>query len=112
LRAKQLNVTADQGDKIGRIFAQWLTLYFGQFFSKITELATLIGYFFPRLLLCINFAKNCIGQHFGRFFTNSSGHPAADSAARVFAAAELGKSEIPPKISAKQERKKERNGRH
>jgi hypothetical protein len=28
---------ATQGDQIGRIFAYWAIVYFGQFFPKITE---------------------------------------------------------------------------
>jgi hypothetical protein len=35
-----------------------------------------LGHFLPRKKLCINFDQKWGGLHLGRFFTNSSGHPA------------------------------------
>jgi hypothetical protein len=37
-----------QGDQIGRIFADWLILFFGQVFGKIQE-PIFLGYFFHLL---------------------------------------------------------------
>jgi hypothetical protein len=45
---------------------------------SLQKLTKLLGYFFLRNNLCINFDKKWVGQHFGRFFfTNASGHPAS-----------------------------------
>jgi hypothetical protein len=46
------------------------------FFAKLTELAHIFGLLFPQLRLSIKIDKKWVGPHFGRFFTNSSGHPA------------------------------------
>jgi hypothetical protein len=40
-------------------------------------LGCILGYFFPKCRLCINFEKKWLGLHFGRF-SHSSGHPAKD----------------------------------
>jgi hypothetical protein len=66
-----------QGDQIRRIFAQWVILFFGQFF-KFTKAARILGYFFPRLRLCIHFEKTgwAVCTYIsGDLFTNSSGQP-------------------------------------
>jgi hypothetical protein len=60
-------VTQHQGDQIGRIFAYWAVVYFGQ-------LRKFLGYFFPRYklhmyVLCLK--RKWVGQN-----SNSSGHPA------------------------------------
>jgi hypothetical protein len=57
-----------QGDQIGRIFAGWAIVFFGQFFSKIMKAAQSFGPFFPHFRLYIRFGKKRLGLHFGRFF--------------------------------------------
>jgi hypothetical protein len=46
-------------------------------FLKITKLAYMFWLLFPNLRLWINFWGNRVGIHFGRFWTNSSGHTGA-----------------------------------
>jgi hypothetical protein len=41
-------VPASQGDRIGRIFASWVIVFFGQFFLEISEVAQLLELLFPR----------------------------------------------------------------
>jgi hypothetical protein len=47
-------------------------------FYLFTKVAQIFGYFIPRLKFCNSFDKKWVGLHFGRFFPNSSGHPAAN----------------------------------
>jgi hypothetical protein len=54
-----------QGDQIGRIFAQWAIIYFGQFL-KITEVAHILCCKYKG---CINFVQKRVGRHFGRFLS-------------------------------------------
>jgi hypothetical protein len=42
-----------QGDQIGRIFANWAIVFFGQFSLKIAGFAQLWGYYFPREKVCM-----------------------------------------------------------
>jgi hypothetical protein len=65
-------LTSSQGDQIGRIFACGAIIFFGCFLT--TEVAKIFGYFFYTEKMCITLTKK-IGPQFGRFFTNSSGHP-------------------------------------
>jgi hypothetical protein len=81
-------VTDGQGDRIGRIFAHIL----GDFFHRALKInesegAQILGHFFQGknhvpTYVHITFGNyelgNILGDffHFGRFFTNSSGHPA------------------------------------
>jgi hypothetical protein len=53
-----------------RIFAQRVIVYLGQLFLKITEVAHIFGFFFPRLRLRINFEQKALGDILGEFFTN------------------------------------------
>jgi hypothetical protein len=46
-----------QGDQIGRIFAQWAIVSFGQFFWKITELSHILCYFFLSINCVLNLTK-------------------------------------------------------
>jgi hypothetical protein len=36
----------DQGDQIGRIFAHWVTIYFGHSFENKKQYTASLGYFF------------------------------------------------------------------
>jgi hypothetical protein len=45
-------------------------------FIKITEVARILGYIFPKCKFWINLDKNGLGYILGDFFINSSGHPA------------------------------------
>jgi hypothetical protein len=67
----------DQGDHIGRIFAYWAFVYFGQFFYYRTSpniCATLFHGESYELIL----TKNRSGYFLADLFTNSSGHPDGD----------------------------------
>jgi hypothetical protein len=66
---------AQQGDQIGRIFAQWVIVYFGQLL-KICK-SNVFGYFIHQFSLYINFDTNVLGYILAAFFTSSSGHTAA-----------------------------------
>jgi hypothetical protein len=44
-REKSDSQRKDQGDQIGRIFAYWVIVFFGQFFL----ITAVLGYFFPQL---------------------------------------------------------------
>jgi hypothetical protein len=35
-----------QGDQIGRIFAQWVIVFFGQFLENYRSITSIFGYFF------------------------------------------------------------------
>jgi hypothetical protein len=39
-------VVTDQGDQIGRIFAYWVLVYFGQFYAKIPQQSNFWSTFF------------------------------------------------------------------
>jgi hypothetical protein len=55
--------------------------YFGQFLEKCISRPKFQATFFhgkSYALLLINFDKKWVGLHFGRFFSNSSGHPEND----------------------------------
>jgi hypothetical protein len=56
-------VHGKQGDQIGRIFADWAIINLGRFFAP-----------FSAKKACINIEKRWVWLHFGRIFTNSSGH--------------------------------------
>jgi hypothetical protein len=61
-----------QGDQIGRIFAQWAIIYFGQFL-KITEVAHILCCKYKG---CINFVQKTVWATFWAIFIEtSSGHP-------------------------------------
>jgi hypothetical protein len=63
------NVDKDQGDKIGRIFAQWVNVYFGQFFENRGKwLADIFGDF-STVKFMHSFGRKCSGLHFGRLFS-------------------------------------------
>jgi hypothetical protein len=47
------NLSTQQGDKIGRILAQWVSVCFGKLHEN-----NILGYFFQRLRLCINTCRN------------------------------------------------------
>jgi hypothetical protein len=89
-------VIVSQGDQIGRIFATWAIVFFGQFLWKLQDEPKFVGYYFPRKKACINFYKaqifgllfskgkgvyyvtftnNGFGYTSGDFFTKSSGRP-------------------------------------
>jgi hypothetical protein len=53
----------EQGDRIGRIFAQWVIVYFGQFSENNRSRPHFWGYFYPRYAIAL--MKNVyIGLHF------------------------------------------------
>jgi hypothetical protein len=72
------NLSTQQGDKIGRILAQWVSVCFGKLHEN-----NILGYFFQRLRLCINTCRNGLGFILGEFVTNSSGHPAIEQQLRA-----------------------------
>jgi hypothetical protein len=52
-----------------------VTDYLG-IFEKNTEIAQTIGLYFFSVKVMYQFSQKWIGLHFGRLFTNASGHPA------------------------------------
>jgi hypothetical protein len=63
------------GDKIVKIFAYWVIVYIKQFFDNYKSSSTFGVLFAPKKMMCFD----QIGQHFGRFFRNSSCHPVNNS---------------------------------
>jgi hypothetical protein len=56
-----------QGDQIGRIFANWVIVYFGRFFNCTSSPHFWATYVvLPWLKLCVNFVKKWLGL--GRFY--------------------------------------------
>jgi hypothetical protein len=57
----------NQGDQIGRIFADWVIGFmFGQIFES-NRGNPLLRLFFPWLRICIEIDGKMVGQHFRRF---------------------------------------------
>jgi hypothetical protein len=71
-----LKLTAHQGDQIGRIFARWAILYFGQLFETCLICPNFCATIFHGKSNALFSANNQLGHNLGDFFTNSSGHPA------------------------------------
>jgi hypothetical protein len=46
--------------------------------QKLKKQPTYLGYFIPRLRLCIHFDKKLVGYSLSDFFKSSSGHPVAN----------------------------------
>jgi hypothetical protein len=44
-------------------------------FLEMTKVWLIFGLLFPQFKFGTNFDKTCVGQHFGRLFKDSSGHP-------------------------------------
>jgi hypothetical protein len=64
-----------QCDRIGRIFAHWVTVFFWQFFL-LQKSTNFFGCFVPqKRFVCINLTKMSWVAFFAIFSTNSSGHP-------------------------------------
>jgi hypothetical protein len=64
------SATREQGDLIGRIFAQLLVIvYIEQFNKNYKSVAKFWATFFPKYRLCSNFKEILVGLHFGRFFS-------------------------------------------
>jgi hypothetical protein len=64
-----------QGDQIGRIFAQWAIVYFGQWFEIYIISANFWATFLCDTSYVLILTKNGLGYILGDFFKNSSGHP-------------------------------------
>jgi hypothetical protein len=71
-------VTLDQGDQIGRIFAYWVTVDSGQFFENYRRRRNFKTTFFRGKSYALVCQKNVLGYILGDFSTKSSGHPALD----------------------------------
>jgi hypothetical protein len=67
------------GDQIGRIFAHWAIIYFGQWFEKLQKENIFWAAFSHGTSYVFILSKKRVGLHFGDFFKNSSGHPATYS---------------------------------
>jgi hypothetical protein len=68
----------DQGDQIGRIFACWATVYFGQCFENYRSGAKMWTTFFHGTSYVLILGENGLGLILGDFFTNTPGHHATD----------------------------------
>jgi hypothetical protein len=59
----------EQGGRIGRFFASWAAVDFGQFFENFTSSANLWAtYLHSMYKLCIDFDKKWVGLHIERHF--------------------------------------------
>jgi hypothetical protein len=60
-----------QGDQIGRFFASWVIIYFGQFYEKYTSsLNVCVAYFQVKSCVLV-LGKNWGGLHYGNLVTLS-----------------------------------------
>jgi hypothetical protein len=60
-------VGSEQGDQIGRIFAQWTIVYFGQFFDNYKSGQHFYASFFLSIDYVLILTKKRVGLHFARF---------------------------------------------
>jgi hypothetical protein len=74
---KYTKVTLDQGDQIGRIFANCVVFIFGIFLNKKLSLILVIIFSTEKAIL-LNLSKFGLGCIWGYFFTTPSGQPALD----------------------------------
>jgi hypothetical protein len=58
----------EQCDKIGRIFAQWAIVYFGQFLKRYRKSPQSLAAFYQSLDDVLILTKNGLGYIFGRCF--------------------------------------------
>jgi hypothetical protein len=64
------SANANQGDQIGRVFAHWVIVYFGQWFGIDKSSARFWATFLMvPVMYCLH--KKCVGPHFGRLFHKS-----------------------------------------
>jgi hypothetical protein len=66
----------NQGDQIGRIFANWWIVFFGQFSFELQKLPKLLGNFFRGKGYALIWAIKGLVNTLVDFSTNSSGPPA------------------------------------
>jgi hypothetical protein len=78
-----------QGDQIGRVFAPWAIVYFGEFLENHRSSQKLRATFFQCKNNVSILTKKSVGLHFGHFFTKSPGHPVRQS--QDCSAGDLGK---------------------
>jgi hypothetical protein len=57
----------DQGDQIGRIFAQWAIVYFGQWFENYIQSANFWATFFRDISYVLIFTKNGLATFWASF---------------------------------------------
>jgi hypothetical protein len=55
-------------DQIGRIFAIWVNVYFGQFFENYRSGSKFLVTFFHDVSYVLIMTKKWVGQHFLRLF--------------------------------------------
>jgi hypothetical protein len=72
LQTVSVSVYPNQGDQIGRIFAQWVIVFFGQFYKNYRSspkfhIGRLFFTYTYRYYVVI-LTKKMVWQHFGRFF--------------------------------------------
>jgi hypothetical protein len=78
-RQKLSILDADQGDQIGRIFAQRVIVKFSQYMEAFSKGHILGPHFFHDLSFALISTQNGLGCTLGDFLPNSSGHPDADA---------------------------------
>jgi hypothetical protein len=66
----------DQGDQTGRIFGQWMVVYFGQWFENYRSSAHFWATFFHGTSSVLILKKKRLGYILAEFFTNSCGNNA------------------------------------
>jgi hypothetical protein len=88
---KQINISArksqspgldcdakEQGDQIGRIFAYWVIVFFGQLFEKYRSRLIFCATLSHEKSCALILAEKCVGYILGESFTNLSGHSAKE----------------------------------
>jgi hypothetical protein len=63
---------------LGRFFASWAIVYFGQLFNYLQIQPKILGHIFQALKLCVMLSTNELGHVLGDCFTTPSGHPDED----------------------------------
>jgi hypothetical protein len=63
------------GDQIGRIFAHWVTHYYGKFCKTYRSSTIIRATYFHGKRYVLNFRKNGLGYILVDFFIKASGHP-------------------------------------
>jgi hypothetical protein len=65
--AAKVKLPCDQGDQIGRYFAHWAFVYFGQFFKNCISSPNLLLLFLPEKVIRLFKAPNGLGYILGDF---------------------------------------------
>jgi hypothetical protein len=77
LTLQHVNLTSKQSDQIGKIFSQWMIVFYGQFSENYKSGPNFGATFVHGKSSVLTLTKYELGYIFGDFFTYSSGHSAS-----------------------------------